>query len=929
MLQWMGGSRRKVYARDSGCCVWNLCNGGRWMVAFCVFGPEMSSPGNQHRAERQYFEQKKRLQQRLELQNQNEAVGGQASHGDEPRSLDVLNLNNLAARNSHHNKSADADIAIPQMDFSFSNASPAETLKRINSLHNSNMKEDGSQPRLSSPFDHQDVPAAVNSHEEPLGCKIPSPVNNSTKQKHQNVELQSEISLIDLISYEGPKNKSTTRPTPEAHVSFSVKGLGHIKMETPPHSPRSTKRVLPLPPKAMRLTQKAKRSIPFGATMQLNSMNSISMLKEQRASDKMGGISDESAYERRKQFNCYLSDSFGNHNSELYHEDEDIFYKPHAEKDWQRDHFPTPRDELFDTVDYGFKDRNSTRSCTRFQNTGIPLPHDLFSDHSLMDDDEGTEIFEWERGLPSKKRSEPNNTFGPSAWSFDIGDDSEKRRSPLSEESCTSAAAMKNRECKKTSPSEKCEENVRNQKDEFHISLDKLDFPNMDADLNGISLFNDPEKSDHKRTDQKNLETAYWPEKVAERPRTREPRCRVSLEEKFTNWGSPSSHRKGGTGLTNSSSCSAVHDKPHFSSVPDMSMYQDAGSAQRRPSKASSVFQTPDEAIFEEDIHMQHPVSDIFDDKNEFSNPFHVKDLQTDIDVSTIFGKKVDKNKEDNFGTFSNRNAEVFLSKKAVSSVSKTVGQHNMCSHPSGKDSSRHGFSPGITFQEPEPKTFWEGAHVGNGTFHGDLELNDLMARKSVDNNEGKIEMSEKLGNKMLPETCKSSSNCRNEVSGTETCSDGSEVSNYPEAQKETSEATQIPSNFRCLQESSGKLFQVQTHVRPVTSEKLCNAGVDFEDPSHLRDKIHNVGDHSEKGVTFQSPFVGAVGIEKKIVASVSPNNSDVQYQFMLEQRVLQWFCVQKIVVGTPMKDKLDKPELHDERFKVVEDGSHVLAKRL
>ena len=45
------------------------------------------------------------------------------------------------------------------------------------------------------------------------------------------------------------------------------------------------------------------------------------------------------------------------------------------------------------------------------------------------------------------------------------------------------------------------------------------------------------------------------------------------------------------------------------------------------------------------------------------------------------------------------------------------------------------------------------------------------------------------------------------------------------------------------------------------------------------------------------------MGIEKKIVASVSPDNSDVQYQFMLEQRV----CVQKIVVPTPMKDKLDK----------------------
>ena len=53
--------------------------------------------------------------------------------------------------------------------------------------------------------------------------------------------------------------------------------------------------------------------------------------------------------------------------------------------------------------------------------------------------------------------------------------------------------------------------------------------------------------------------------------------------------------------------------------------------------------------------------------------------------------------------------------------------------------------------------------------------------------------------------------------------------------------------------------------------------------------------------------YLEEVGIEKKIIASVSPDNSDVQYQFMLEQRVLRRLCVQKILVPTPMKDKLEK----------------------
>lgn len=45
--------------------------------------------------------------------------------------------------------------------------------------------------RLFSPFGHQDVATAVNSHEDPLGCKIPTSINYITRQKNQNLELQS------------------------------------------------------------------------------------------------------------------------------------------------------------------------------------------------------------------------------------------------------------------------------------------------------------------------------------------------------------------------------------------------------------------------------------------------------------------------------------------------------------------------------------------------------------------------------------------------------------------------------------------------------------------------------------------------------------------------------------------------------------------
>ncbi|KAG2595465.1 hypothetical protein PVAP13_5KG076200 [Panicum virgatum] len=935
MLQWMGGSRRTVYA---------------------------SRKSTQSR-QRQYFEQKRRQQQRPELQNQDNVAGGQASRDQEPRSLDVLNINNLATPISHYNESTNADGAIQQVDCTLSDGPPTEAIK-ITSLCNSNMKEAGSQPRLSSPFGHQ------------------------------------EISLLDLVSYEGSNNKSTTRPARELHASFSVKGLGHIKMETPPHSPRPINRVLPLPPKAMRSTHKTKRSIPFDVTEALDSMNSINMLKERRLSAKMGSTLNESGYERRKQFSCYFPDSSENHNADIYLEDENMFYEPQPKKEWQskhvrsdgnlvdedsdrlwridqfnsQDHFPNQREEHFDTSGYGFKDgysperRNSTRSSTGIKNAGIPSSYDMFYDHSLMDDGEGTGLLKWERHPPSKKIFNSNGTFGASAWSFDTVDDSEKRRSPISEESCSSAAAMKKpspsvknkmnqkdefhisldkldipdmdahlhgrslfnspekvgrKAMKKPSPSVK---NEMNQKDEFHISLDKLDIPDMDAHLHGKSLFNNPEKVGRKgTTDQKILGTNYCPESVTEQPRTQEPSCRLSLKEKFSNWGSSNFQPKGNTGLTNQSSCTVMpKDKSSFHASPDLSMYQTESTEKRSASKVRPVSHGPDNAIFEDGIHMQQPVSDVFGDKIELSNLFRTKDLQSDIDMSTFFGQKVDRKQEDKFPTFSNRSADSFAAEKAVSSVRNTVGGHSTCSQPSGKGSFRHGFSPGFNFQESESNTFWGGSHVSNNTFRDDLEFSGLLARKNSDKNEVKIEASEKPDTRLLTETRRISADHKNEMNGTETSSNGSEVSNCSEAQKETSAATQIPANLSCLQETSAELFQVQTDVRPVTGEKLDNPGVDFKAPMHLRSKIHDVGDHSKLNAMFQSPFIGEeVGIEKKIIASVSPDNSDVQYQFMLEQRVLRRLCVQKILVPTPMKDKLEK----DTRFRIVEDGPHALPK--
>ncbi|KAI5005047.1 hypothetical protein ZWY2020_032290 [Hordeum vulgare] len=801
--------------------------------------------------QRQYFEQKKRQQHTAGLQNQDgtDGAGGQAVGDQAPRSLDILSLNNLAAPVSQRN---------------------------------------GPESELSSPVAHQDVAAAVNPHEDPLARKISTSNNYDATKRNPNVDLNSG-------------------------------GLGHVKMETPLQSPRSTKRTLPLPPKASRYTQnKSRRSIPFDTTKGLDSlMYGISMMRERSTSHKMGSLVDESSY---------------NYNDNLYAGDEDMFCKPQAPKGWQSNcsrrydglpdvnsdhlwnmesfdsdaHFPTPRAEHFDTVDYGVKERysperrTSTRTSIRFETSG----HDLFSDQSLLDDDIDMLQFDWERQPSSKKIHNTNITFGPSAWSSDmVDDDSEKRKSPLSEES-SSCAAVKDISSNKPTLSVKCTEKNMNEKDDFHASLDKFDIPNIDAHLDEMSAFRDEEEYYKRATDQKNREADYWPDKAMGQQRTQEPSCRLSLQEKFADWGSCTSHLKGSTDLNNPPSCTVMH----------MGRFQTVGSTEWRPtSKVRPVFHRPDSAY--DEIHPQNPVSDLFGNTTEFSDPFRATDLPSNIDMCTFLGQKAGKKKEDNFYSLKKSNADIFHS---ASSVNETVvGQHTTYSQQSGKDSLRQGFDPGIDFQESRLHSFWEDGHVSDDTFRSDNELNNLLARKNDEKNKGGTERLEKPETKTLTQASKPSGDFGNEMSEAETCSDGSEVTNYPGVQNGISAAaTQLPGNL-CLEEASRGIFQI--HAQVDCARTIENPGVDFEAPVHVRNIIHDDGDHTKANPMFQSPFMAEkVGIEKKVISGVSSSNSDIQFEVMLERRVLRRFCLQKVVVETPMKDKLDKVT----HFRTMEDGT-------
>nr|CAB3476137.1 unnamed protein product [Digitaria exilis] len=142
--------------------------------------------------QRQYFEQKRRQQQRPELQSQDNVAGGQASRDQEPRSLDVLNINNLATSISHHNESANG--AIPQVDCTLSDGSPTEAIRNITSLCNSNMREAGSQPRSVSPHSMPEVASEKRDtilllrRRSPPAHHLPPPCRVSSRRRSREGE---------------------------------------------------------------------------------------------------------------------------------------------------------------------------------------------------------------------------------------------------------------------------------------------------------------------------------------------------------------------------------------------------------------------------------------------------------------------------------------------------------------------------------------------------------------------------------------------------------------------------------------------------------------------------------------------------------------------------------------------------------------------
>ncbi|PQQ01853.1 hypothetical protein Pyn_04906 [Prunus yedoensis var. nudiflora] len=214
MLQWMGGSRRKV----------------------------ATSRKSTQQRQKQYFEQRRRQQQHqgqtTGLESYADGMNISGQHHKEHRSLDILSFLNLSTTAQEHksacpNRREDVEVNASRMKYDITKDPPTIPPKMVAPLNsvefNQARAESGFREEIASPKkvmpNHNKSFKEINS--QPDNCRT------GTDQ---------QFSVVDFFGDDGLNDYIEGSPVHEAHVAFSVEGLGKVGMETPVHSPKQPAR---------------------------------------------------------------------------------------------------------------------------------------------------------------------------------------------------------------------------------------------------------------------------------------------------------------------------------------------------------------------------------------------------------------------------------------------------------------------------------------------------------------------------------------------------------------------------------------------------------------------------------------------------------------------------------------------------------------
>ncbi|KAM6597597.1 hypothetical protein CsatA_008121 [Cannabis sativa] len=219
--------------------------------------------GGKSLLQKQYFEQRKRQQQ---CQPQTERCETYADEMDisrqqqkEHRSLDILSILNLS-ENARERKSdclsdvydvsitylthntagrKNPDVNASTREYNITNDSPVilpdrAVLANLVGINEQSIPS-GFHMETSSLKNHRISPSAPDSHNNALN-------GVDCKRDQRTSATEQEMSVLDLLGDDGLNGNVVENPGHEAHVAFSIEGLGKVGAETPVHSPQQTSR---------------------------------------------------------------------------------------------------------------------------------------------------------------------------------------------------------------------------------------------------------------------------------------------------------------------------------------------------------------------------------------------------------------------------------------------------------------------------------------------------------------------------------------------------------------------------------------------------------------------------------------------------------------------------------------------------------------
>ncbi|KAM3325838.1 hypothetical protein P3S67_000963 [Capsicum chacoense] len=204
MLQWMGGSRRKVDA----------------------------SRRSTQKRQKQFFEQRKWHEQ--QKKDARESFFEEKTPCYQPeknsRSLDILSLLNLSTGSGEHKSNVHSARHIYE-DNQMLQPSPVIQTKKVICLGSLQHKEG------TSPSYQDDAACPQNTSVGAPGGHEKALYSTDHKENPLTNSTSKQLSIIDILGDDGP-NCELGSSTHEGHVAFSFEGLGKVEMSTPVHSPQ-------------------------------------------------------------------------------------------------------------------------------------------------------------------------------------------------------------------------------------------------------------------------------------------------------------------------------------------------------------------------------------------------------------------------------------------------------------------------------------------------------------------------------------------------------------------------------------------------------------------------------------------------------------------------------------------------------------------